>query len=147
MWSRKKKEQKQSAAAAYLRVYGSVIEKVYTIGGFPLVIFILAILVILSAILSKAIVTIGNVFPYLVGLSAFLAVLGIAIYFVETNWKRKMAQRAMDRFDEFSRLLLQRYLDSKKEIDAETVDYGLGLLRKIAESEGRVVSQKPPAAE
>jgi hypothetical protein len=123
-------------------VYGSVIEKVYAIGGFPLVIFILAILVILSAILSKAIEAIGNVFPYLVGLSAVLAVLGIAIYFVETNWKRKMAQRAMDRFDEFSRLLLQRYLDSKEKVDAETVDYGLGLLRKIAESEGRVASHK-----
>ncbi len=134
MWpfKRKEEEKKESLMTAYLESYGEIVEKMYRIGGLPLTVFALAILLLFVSIwLSTTVAVMEKLFPYIILLACILAVIGIMIYLFEISWKKRMIQRSLDRFDDFIKIFFSKYLEGKEHIEAEHLEYGIRLLSRI----------------
>ena len=100
----------------------------------------IATVVTVVSIGTKVVRTIESAFPYLTTMSMIIFVAGIAIYVYETYWKRRMLERDLDRFDELTRIVLTRYLESKETIDAETVKYAIELINQITHTDREVLT-------
>ncbi len=119
----------------YIKTYGEVIKDVFTIGGFPLTLAVISGLIILAALVYNAIEALESTFPWLICFGALLLVSGTLLYIYETSWKRKMLQRALDRFDELSKIVLTKYLESKQQVDYETVKAALDLINAVTHAD------------
>lgn len=128
-------KEKDSNANAYIKTYGDVVAQAFKVGGMPLVLVTLSILSALALVLIKTGDLVQAALPYSVALAIAFLVSGLGIYIYETSHKRKLLLRALDRFDDLTKIVLSRYLESKECIDAETVEYAIRLVNQITHND------------
>jgi hypothetical protein len=128
------KSEKKPEGTSYIKEYASMINEAYRLGGLPFFLIAVSFLVIILALIFKSSELIKSCFPFVTTMASVGLALGCGIFFYEASWKRKMLEEAQKRTDKIIDLVITKYLEGKQQIDAETVNYVLGLTKIITTS-------------
>ena len=125
----KKTEAVDTRIASVVRASGDAIATVQAAGRYPLSLVVIGgAVVIVSLILYRFVDAVANLFPWLFGFAAFLAVLGVVVYALDSRNRQKLIQQSLDQYHDLVRQAFLKYLESFDKIDGYQLD---GIIAKL----------------
>ena len=113
---RKAQTQEQGPQAVqFIESSAQAIAKINLAGGYSLTILALGgAVIIVALILWRFVDAVADALPYLVALTAFMSVLGVIMYFIDSTRKQKLIEQSFTQYHELAKIAFDKYLQSQE---------------------------------
>lgn len=131
-WGKDSNKEEKSGVSAVVMASAEAITKIHEIGQFPLSILVIGVAVfIVALVMWKFVQEIGALLPWIIGFSSFLSIIAVVVYQIDMNRRRKMIERALDRYHELIARAFDKHIENFQSIDGDQFEGVINRLDRV----------------